>query len=83
MSLFDVLGNQTARQGPGNTPFAAIRRDIGEISSSPGSYLQSRGFSIPDGMTDAKEITQYLLQTGQIKAPRLQQVMQMLGVGRR
>jgi hypothetical protein len=56
-----------------------MRHDIGEISAHPAAYLQERGYNIPDGMTDAKQITQYLLQTGQIGTPRLQQVMSMLG----
>ena len=73
MSLFDTLGQR-------NQPdYAAMRQDIGQISAAPGEFLKARGYNIPAGMTDAKQITQYLLQTGQVGAPRLQQVMQLLG----
>ena len=55
------------------------QRDIAEIKAHPKSYLREQGYDIPDGMTDAKQITQYLLRTGQIGTPRLQQVMSMFG----
>lgn len=75
MPLFDKVGRGREQVTP-----EVMRREIGTIQSDPGTYLSRRGFSIPAGMTDAKEITQHLLRTGQIGGPRLQQVMQMLGV---
>ena len=57
----------------------AMQRDLGGIKANPGSFLHSRGYNIPDGMTDPKQITQHLLQTGQIGGGRLQQVMRMIG----
>ena len=87
MGLFDIFGGQQApQQRPQMDPRQMqqqIRHDVDDIRSHPASYLKARGYNIPDGMTDAKQITQYLLQTGQIGTPRLQQVVSMLGGGRR
>lgn len=71
MSFFDSLGKQ--QQAPD------MRQEIGNIKANPGSYLKGKGFNIPSGMTDPKQITQYLLQSGQVGSSRLQQVMRMLG----
>lgn len=73
MSFFENLGKQSQMPAPD------MRSEIGSIKANPGSYLKSRGFNIPTGMTDPKQITQYLLKSGQIGSPRLQQVMRMLG----
>jgi hypothetical protein len=72
MGIFDSLGGQ-------QQPQMNMQQELGNIKSNPGSYLKGRGFNIPDGMTDAKQITQYLLQTGQVGGNRLQQVMRMIG----
>ena len=76
MGLFDRLGGQQGQQQI--TP-DMMRQEIGSIKANPGQYLSGRGFNIPDGMTDPKQITQHLLQTGQVGSNRLQQVMRMLG----
>lgn len=84
MGIFDSLGRQnpqpTAQQQ--RASYEAMMQDVGQISSNPGMYLKAKGFKIPEGMSDAKQITQYLLKTGQVGTPRLQQVMQFLGIGR-
>lgn len=77
MGLFDRLGGQQGQQQQ-ITP-DMMRKEIGSIKANPGQYLSGRGFNIPDGMTDPKQITQHLLQTGQIGGNRLQQVMRMIG----
>jgi hypothetical protein len=56
-----------------------MRTEMGRIQQNPASYLKQRGFSIPAGMSDPKQITQHLLQTGQVGNQRLQMVMRMLG----
>lgn len=76
MGLFDRLGGQQAQQQI--TP-DMMRQEIGSIKANPGSYLSQHGFNIPDGMTDPRQITQHLLQTGQVGGGRLQQVMRMFG----
>lgn len=73
MGLFDQLGQQK-QMDP-----RQMQQEVGQIKAHPGTYLKGKGYNIPDGMTDAKQITQYLLQTGQIGTQRLQQVMSMLG----
>lgn len=82
MSLFDIFGGQQPKAAPQMDPRQMqqqMRQDISAISSHPGTFLKERGYEIPDGMTDAKQITQYLLQTGQVGTPRLKQVVSMLG----
>lgn len=76
MGLFDRLGGQQAQQQI--TP-DMMRQEIGSIKANPGNYLSQHGFNIPDGMTDPRQITQHLLQTGQVGGGRLQQVMRMFG----
>lgn len=82
MSLFERLGGQQGQQPDPRQMQQRMRHDVDEIKAGPAKYLQQYGKTIPEGMTDAKEITQYLLQTGQIGGTRLQQVMRMLGVNR-
>ncbi len=80
MGIFEKLGQAPtgqAKQGQQVTP-EMMRREIGSISRDPGAYLSQRGFRIPQGMTDAKEITQYLLQTGQVGGGRLGPIIRML-----
>ena len=72
MGIFDSIGDQ-------QQPQVDMRQEIGNIKANPGSYLKGRGFNIPDGMSDPKQITQYLLQSGQVGGSRLQQVMRMIG----
>ena len=84
MGLFDSLGQQPARQNqgqqvPSEEQMRMMRQDVGEIKANPCGYLSARGYNIPEGMTDAKQITQHLLRTGQIGNQRLQHVMQMIG----
>ena len=77
MSFFDSLGKQPAQQQAPN-----MQQEIGNIKANPGSYLKGKGFNIPSGMTDPKQITQYLLQSGQVGSSKLQRVIQMIGMGR-
>lgn len=81
MSLFDKLGGQQTQQQINQNELNALQQDYGRITSNPAQYLQAHGKTIPEGMTDPREITRYLLQTGQIGTPRLNQVMRVLGIG--
>lgn len=91
MGIFDSLGKQGASRTSQQQPQQmdprqmqqAMRNEIGQIKAHPSDYLKQKGFNVPDGMTDAGQITQYLLQSGQIGGGRYQQVMRMLGMGRR
>lgn len=91
MGIFDSLGSKAPSRGSQTQQQQmspqqmqqAMRQEIGKISAHPSDYLKEKGFNVPAEMTDARQITQYLLQTGQIGNQRLQQVMQMIGAGRR
>lgn len=78
MSLFERLGRP--QQPDQQQAMEAMQRDVNEIKAGPGAYLKTRGYDIPEGMTDARQITQHLLRTGQVGAPRLNQVVNMLGL---
>ena len=75
MGIFDQLGK--AQQDPRQMQ-QTMQQEVKEISRNPSAYLKKYGFSIPEDMTDAKQITQYLLQTGQIGTQKLQQTIRML-----
>lgn len=78
MGLFDRLSRPSQGTQKQVTP-DMMRQEIGNIKANPGQYLSRQGFNIPNGMTDPRQITQHLLQTGQVGGNRLQQVMRMLG----
>ena len=86
MGIFEKLGQmpqgQQGQQKQQQVTPEMMRREIGSISRDPGAYLSQRGFRIPQGMTDAKEITQYLLQTGQVGGGRLGPIIRMLTGGK-
>ena len=77
MSIFEKLHQQGQQQKQISPD--EMRTEIGRIQADPGAYLQQRGFTIPQGMTDPRQITQHLIQSGQVGQSRLQQVMRMLG----
>lgn len=89
MGIFDSLGKKAPSQAPQQQPQQmdprqmqqAMRNEIGQIKAHPSDYLKQKGFNVPDGMTDARQITQYLLQSGQIGGGRYQMVMRMLNGG--
>lgn len=75
MSLFDKLGGQNAQQ---QDPQQALQ----QLKAKPKETLHQRGFEIPDGMTDAQQMVNYLIQSGQVPQSRLTRIMNMVG-GRR
>lgn len=84
MALFDSLGkNSGQQQNPVQQMDPRSRQlmeqDVRDVKANPSAFLKNRGFSIPDGMNDAGQIARYLIQTGQIGAPKMQQVMRMFG----
>jgi hypothetical protein len=76
MGIFDKLA--PTGQSEQLTP-EMMRGEMNRIQHDPAAYLQQRGFSIPAGMTDPRQITQHLLRSGQVGNQRLQMVMRMLG----
>lgn len=82
MGLFDRLsqpaqGVQREQQRPMTD--AEMHREVDAIKGNPVGYLRQRGYPIPDGMTDVRQITQYILQNGMVSGGWLQQIMRMIG----
>lgn len=65
--MFDQLGKQTQQMNP-----------VQQIKNNPFSYLQSKGFNIPQNMNNPQAIMNYLLQSGQIGNQKMQMAQQML-----
>lgn len=65
MSIFDSLGGQQqTAQGTQNRQQLQQARQ--QFNADPVGILRNCGLSIPDGMTDPRQIAMYLLQSGQI-----------------
>lgn len=82
MGLFDRLAHRPAQpQQVQQRPMtdAEMHREVDAIKGNPVGYLRQRGYNIPDGMTDVRQITQYMFQNGMIGGGKLQQVMRMIG----
>jgi hypothetical protein len=79
MGLFDSIKQERQNQGYDPRQRQLMEQDLQGVKANPAAFLANRGVTIPDGMTDPRQITQYLLQTKQIGVPRLQQVMTGLG----
>ena len=69
MSLFDQLGGQQP-QNP--------QQMLAALKANPATMLKQHGMIVPDGMTDAHQIVQHLLQSGQLPQARLQQLMRYM-----
>ena len=80
MGIFDTLGKNGAIPAPQRQPAnpAQMQQELGRIKANPADYLKQRGFTIPDGLSDAGQITRYLLQSGQVGNGRYQQIMRMM-----
>lgn len=86
MGLFEKLGQRQPTGQNQMTPeqqFQAMQQDVSRIQADPVGFLKARGYNIPGGMTDPRQITQYMLQNGMVGTNRLQQVMNILGVNGR
>lgn len=83
MSLFQRLGRapaSTDRQQPQYDP----RQKLQELQAHPASTLAQAGLQIPEDMTDAQQIINYLLETKQISQSVFGKAFQMFGgMGRR
>lgn len=87
MGLFDKLGQGTA-PAPQSVPQVQqitpdmVRKEVGNIRQNPAAYLSRYGMKIPEGINvnDPREITTYLLRSGQIGGGRVQQIFKMLGL---
>ena len=86
MGLFDKLGGAAPVSAPQTQPAQVtpqmMRQEISNLRQNPASYLKQRGFNLPANVnaSDPRQITQYLLQSGQIGPGRLQQIIRGLGL---
>lgn len=82
MGLFDKLSGNGSAQGTQQTQITPdmMRAEVQKIQQNPAAYLAQYGFKVPDNIADPRQLTQYLLQTGQIGGGKLQQVLRALGM---
>ena len=52
--------------------------NIQELRSNPVGLLRAEGYQIPDGMTDPKQLTQYIIQSGQVRNGRLGMIQKVI-----
>lgn len=78
MSLFQSLGKAPQQGQQQITPQQAWQ----QFRQDPVAALRQAGLNVPDGMTDPQQITQHLVQSGQVPQNRFAQAMQMM-MGRR
>lgn len=73
-SLFDALGN---RGGNYTNPMEAVQ----QLKADPIGFMKSRGFNLPNGVDtrNPQSIINGLIQSGQVKNTRYQQILQMMG----
>lgn len=80
MSIFDQLSQKKQPAGVNQQPEQALQ----SLRSDPVSFLSRAGYTVPDGMNDAQQIVNHLLQSGQVSNQRLQAAQRMMGMmGRR
>lgn len=72
MSLFKSLGRSQQKR-------ISYNDEMAKLQAGPTEYLRQAGLDVPDGMTDPRELTQHLMRSGQVGAPRFRQIMQLLG----
>ena len=51
---------------------------LNSLMSNPAEFVKGRGYSIPQGMTNPRQIISHLIQSGQIGGNNLTQIQQML-----
>ena len=64
---------QSARQTMPQNPMALM----GQFMQNPVGALRQAGFSIPDGMSDPRQIVNHLINNGQLGQTRLAQLQNM------
>lgn len=70
--------NQTRSMQPSN-----VRNPMqlmGQFMQNPLGALRQSGYTIPDGMTDPKQIVNYLINNGQLNNSKLSQLQRMAGM---
>lgn len=80
MSIFNSLGGGNQQQATQITPQQAMS----QLQADPVGVFRNLGINIPAGMNNPQQITQHLLQSGQLPQNAFTQAMQIFGqMGRR
>jgi hypothetical protein len=53
---------------------------MGQFMQNPLGALRQSGYMIPDGMTDPRQIVNYLINNGQLNNSKLSQLQRMAGM---
>ena len=81
MSIYDRIGKQGAPQQQAIDPRQAVaemQRAVADIQKDPRGMIRKSGLDIPEGMTNPREIANYLMQSGNIPSQRLQMAQNMM-----
>lgn len=88
MNLYDRLGGQRQQIAPQRVPQRAPQvpqqtpqQIIAEIKRDPRGALAQANLDIPEGMTDAEQVLNHMLTSGQLNRPAQQMAMRLLGRG--
>ena len=80
MNLFERLGGQKqAPQIPTQVPQQTPQQIISQIKRDPRGTLAQANLDIPAGMTDAGQVLNHMLTSGQLNRPAQQMAMRLLG----
>lgn len=82
MSLFQQLGRPAASQGPhqGQRQLLDPRQKLQELQAHPSATLAQAGFNVPDNLTDAQQILNYLVESNQVSPQLYNRAARMLGM---
>lgn len=80
MSIFDRIG-QGGPQQQAMDPRQAMQQmqqAVADIQKDPRGVIRKAGYDIPEGMTNPREIANYLMNQGRVPSPRLQMAQNMM-----
>lgn len=81
MSIYDRIGQSGPQQQAMPDPRQAMeqmQRAVSDIQRDPRGMIRKAGYDIPDGMTNPREIANYLMRQGNVPSPRLQMAQNMM-----
>lgn len=83
MGIFESLGlmnGHRIQNGRENTQIQQEKRipTVQELSMDPVRILRNEGYTIPDGITDPKQLSMYLINSNQVRNGRLQTLRNVL-----
>ena len=76
--MANPLINGSGKAYPMQTPNVRNPMQLmGQFMQNPLGALRQSGYTIPDGMTDPKQIVNYLINNGQLNNSKLSQLQRM------